>query len=549
MAAELAVRLNEREFGAPLLAGAAVMTSAEEAWAEFKGAFAALEREGKAVPYFIAERLGLDTENAHCLETVRGCVKQLDEEKGFGKIYKKVYKIEARVWAKFKTAIAELEPQGKALPYFIVQSMGLDTGNHENFDLVKKFLRYYKKELAEREREANVNDAAEPDPDLAPPMNVEESPTNVEVGPRPVAVARANDDDDDDDDGAGDAEIVTAAMIQRAQARLDAMGSVGWKAIARVVAVSPTGDVVARDVADVERILREERVRVGEPRVATPPSSAPAAEDVIAKTIEARVTEMQTEMEAKLTAAVDARVKEKVKEFEANLKSELDAEKEKAKEKAKEPSREPSPPPLRERREQPSKKRSAEKAPTRAGDGKRRREEENDAPREVDRPKRVASRATPLARKYAPRKNAARTDYFPVGTKIRKMFDGEWFKGVVREVDDKDQKLPYFVKYEDGDKEDLSHEELSRLVVSPRGRPRSKLIHYDDDGEDETTSDEDSEEWEPTAAQLERLNELFKAGVQNPSERAIARIANQLSTFGKCTDDNVERWFAVKRGA
>ena len=40
------------------------------------------------------------------------------------------------------------------------------------------------------------------------------------------------------------------------------------------------------------------------------------------------------------------------------------------------------------------------------------------------------------------------------------MFDGEWFKGVVREVDDKDQKLPYFVKYEDGDKEDLSHEEL-----------------------------------------------------------------------------------------
>jgi hypothetical protein len=287
-------------------------------------------------------------------------------------------------------------------------------------------------------------------------------------------------------------------------------------------------------------------VRVGEPRVATPPSSAPAAEDVIAKTIEARVTEMQTEMEAKLTAA---RVKEKVKEFEANLKSELDAEKEKAKEKAKEPSREPSPPPLRERREQPSKKRSAEKAPTRAGDGKRRREEENDAPREVDRPKRVASRATPPARKYAPRKNAARTDYFPVGTKIRKMFDGEWFKGVVREVDDKDQKLPYFVKYEDGDKEDLSHEELSRLVVSPRGRPRSKLIHYDDDGEDETTSDEDSEEWEPTAAQLERLNELFKAGVQNPSERAIARIANQLSTFGKCTDDNVERWFAVKRGA
>jgi hypothetical protein len=65
----------------------------------------------------------------------------------------------------------------------------------------------------------------------------------------------------------------------------------------------------------------------------------------------------------------------------------------------------------------------------------------------------------------APGGGDAVPSYFPAGSVVCKHFDGKWFMGKIIEVDEDDPALPYFVKYEDGDEEDMSHEELAKWVI------------------------------------------------------------------------------------
>jgi hypothetical protein len=55
--------------------------------------------------------------------------------------------------------------------------------------------------------------------------------------------------------------------------------------------------------------------------------------------------------------------------------------------------------------------------------------------------------------------------YFAKGSIVRKQFGNTWFVGEIIEVDDSDPTLPYFVRYEDGDEEDMTHAELAKWVI------------------------------------------------------------------------------------
>ena len=51
---------------------------------------------------------------------------------------------------------------------------------------------------------------------------------------------------------------------------------------------------------------------------------------------------------------------------------------------------------------------------------------------------------------------------FPVGTKVAKEFDGEWYEGAVRRYDAGDDL--YWVLYTDGDSEDMDCDEVQQTV-------------------------------------------------------------------------------------
>lgn len=48
--------------------------------------------------------------------------------------------------------------------------------------------------------------------------------------------------------------------------------------------------------------------------------------------------------------------------------------------------------------------------------------------------------------------------------------------GEIVEVDEEDPALPYFVRYEDGDQEDMSHEELASWVIHQDAAKHAKLV-------------------------------------------------------------------------
>ena len=77
----------------------------------------------------------------------------------------------------------------------------------------------------------------------------------------------------------------------------------------------------------------------------------------------------------------------------------------------------------------------------------------------------------------APTSSDAENVQFQVGSIVRKNFDGKWFVGKIVEVDEKDLALPYYVRYEDGDQEDMSHEEAVKCVTKREGsQPANKRI-------------------------------------------------------------------------
>ena len=50
---------------------------------------------------------------------------------------------------------------------------------------------------------------------------------------------------------------------------------------------------------------------------------------------------------------------------------------------------------------------------------------------------------------------------------VRKKFGDDWFEGIIATVHPaKKEKYPYLVKYIDGDMEDLSYDDVSKLLLS-----------------------------------------------------------------------------------
>ena len=66
---------------------------------------------------------------------------------------------------------------------------------------------------------------------------------------------------------------------------------------------------------------------------------------------------------------------------------------------------------------------------------------------------------------YVPKPVLDKSKLFEKGTKVRKKFSDQFFDGEVVEVDMDDPDLPYLVRYNDGDEEDLTHAELEKIKV------------------------------------------------------------------------------------
>lgn len=52
-----------------------------------------------------------------------------------------------------------------------------------------------------------------------------------------------------------------------------------------------------------------------------------------------------------------------------------------------------------------------------------------------------------------------------------------------------------------------------------------------------------SSRWNPTADQLQALQEMYRRGVRSPSAQQIQQIAGNLRQFGKIEGKNVFYWF------
>ena len=125
----------------------------------------------------------------------------------------------------------------------------------------------------------------------------------------------------------------------------------------------------------------------------------------------------------------------------------------------------------------------------------------------------------------AERINGFTGPHYPVGTIVRKPFDDIWFVGEIVEVDEDDPLLPYFVRYEDGDEEDMEHDELAKWVVKGKSEKKEmakKLIGVRGGNIGATATTEVPAEAAPTAAAAAVVAVEAATEVGEEEEAAVA---------------------------